>query len=102
MQSNTATLLKHRDASYSFNRSIVPFPTNSEERIKPPTSVNNVIDSSHLFVKKELSLEEQAQQYMDNAKKAERVLTINFYTGGSAYRRGVMDSIYRGFNPMKM
>ena len=105
MYKKQATLPKSHFSSYSFKRTVIPFPELKEgERIKPPTAVNpNVIDSSHLFKQKnEASKEEKIQQYMDNYKKAERILIINFYTGGGPYRRGVMDAIYRGYNPMKM
>lgn len=91
-----------KEHSYSFNRNIIPFPVSTTSKIKPPTSNStNVINSSHLFKPKgELPLEEQARIYMDNHKKAERMLMVNFYTGGGPYRKGALDAIYRGFNPM--
>ena len=102
MSLNRATAMKNQFSCYSFNKSRVPFPENTAEKIKPPTSTNNVIDSRHLFKKQELTIEEQAIDYMNNYKKAERILSINFYTGGGAYKKGVMDSLYKGFNPMKL
>ena len=104
MYKKQATLPKNYFSSYSFNRTVIPFPEPKAERAKPPEAVNpNLIDSSHLFTKKrEASKEEKIQQYLDNYKKAERILVINFYTGGGPYRRGVMDAIYRGYNPMNM
>lgn len=96
MPANTATLVKNQFASYSFNRSIVPFPGNSVEKVKPPTSNSNVIDSRHLFSeKKEQSFEEQAKEFMDGYRKAQRFLSVSFYTGGGAHRKGIMDSLYR-------
>ena len=104
MAYKVATLMKTHSASYSFNRTIIPFPSPVTEKIKPPVSADGkVMDSSHLFVSKGNTLEEQARQYMDDYKKAERMLVINFYTGGGgAYRKGILDAIYRGYNPMKM
>lgn len=79
----------------------MPFPEPVVEKIKPPISDVEVSDNSHLFkAKKELSLEEQAREYMNNYKKVERAVIINFYTGGGAYKKGVLDAIYRGFNPL--
>ena len=106
MTKKTKKNIKNYFNSYSFNRSIIPFPEKDLEKIKPPIS-DEVSEESIaekeaklLIVKKELSLEEQAQQYMDAYRKAERILVINFYTGGGAYKRGILDAIYRGFNPL--
>lgn len=74
--------------SYSFNRSIIPFPELASGNVKKVVPDDGA------------SLEEQAQKYMDAYRKAERVVVVNFYTGGGAYKRGILDSIYRGFNPL--
>ena len=87
--------------SYSYKKDIIPFSVIEGEKIKPPEFESELaVDSSHLFKSKELTLEEEAMQYMDRYRKAERAIVVNFYTGGGAYRKGVLDSIYRGFNPM--
>ena len=87
--------------SYSFNQASVPYPEQGQEKIKPETAVGDFIDSSSLFKKaEELPLEEQARQYMDTYKKAERAVINNFYIGGAAHRKGILDSIYKGFNPL--
>ena len=104
MTTKTATLLiEEQFASYSFNRSIIPFPIKSVEKVKPPAANSNVIDSRHLFPeKKEKTFEEQAKEFMDGYRKAQRLICVNFYTGGGVHRRGIMDSLYRGFSPGKM
>ena len=89
---------KDRLGNYAYSKTIVPFPEPVSERVKPPST--GLPDSSKLFVKKELSQEEEAIQYMSTYKKFERVIVCNFYTGGGIYTRGVLDSIYRGFNPL--
>ena len=88
--------------SYTFNRTTIPLPETISEKAKPPQSKDpSQGDNSHLFKVEELSIEEQSRRYMDNYRKAERALVINFYTGGAgAYKKGILDSIYRGFNPM--
>lgn len=87
--------------SISFSRSITPYPEIINEKQKPPTSDYPQKDNSELFkTKPEASLEEQAQAYMDTYRKAERIVVNNFYTGGSAYRKGIIDAIYRGVNPL--
>ncbi len=87
--------------SYSFNQSAIPFPEPAKEKARPPQTIENTTDTKDLFKPaKALTLEEEAQKYMDSYRKAERIVVINFYTGGSAYKKGVMDSIYRGFNPL--
>src|SRR3989338_5828348 len=98
---NTATLVKNHFGTYSFNKSFMLYP-DSSERIKPPTASQSFVsDTKDLFKPKdELTMEEKAQEYMDAYRKAERIVVINFYTGGSAYRKGIIDSIYRGYNPL--
>ena len=92
---------KNHFNSYSYKKDIVPFPKQADEKVKPPDSLSDyVTDNIHLFKSKELTLEEEAKQYMDGYRKAERAIVVNFYTGGGAYRKGILDSIYRGFNPM--
>ena len=88
---------KYNNDTYSFNRSIIPFPEAITKKAKPPVTNNPILDETNHFKKKvELTLEEQAQEYMDQYRKAERVLVINFYTGGGPYKRGILDSMYRG------
>ena len=90
--------------SYSFNRTKAPLSDSATDKVKPPTNPGEVktgSDSSRVEKKKkELSLDEQAQQHMDAYRKAERILIINYYTGGGTYKRGILDAIYRGFNPL--
>ena len=93
---------KKQAISYSYNKTIIPFPEPVADKIKPPTS-EGAEDNSNLFKKdkeEEISIEEKVRVAMDEYRKAERVVINNFYTGGGAYRKGVLDSIYRGFNPM--
>jgi len=91
--------------SYAFSRAIVPFPEQDNEKIKPPIDFK-AEDTSGLFKTKvgESSKEERRekliQEHMDAYRKAERTLIINYYTGGSAYKKGMLDAIYRGFNPL--
>lgn len=101
MSKRAITLVKSQH-SYSFNKTKIPFPEPVEQRIKPPTSNDvTLVDSSELFKPLEkLPVEEKARQLMDEYRKAERALVINFYTGGGPYKKGIMDSIYRGFNPL--
>ena len=92
---------KNHFNSYSYKKDMIPFSVLDGERIKPPESESElVVDSRHLFKSKELTLEDEAKEYMDRYRKAERAIVVNFYTGGGPYRKGVLDSIYRGFNPM--
>ena len=83
---------------YSFNKTVIPFPQKAEVKAKPPEA--DLPDSSKLLVPKELSPEEQAIEYMSTYKKFERAIVCNFYTGGGVYTRGMLDSIYRGSNPL--
>lgn len=87
--------------SYSFNKTIEPFPEPKEEKAKPPVSPGST-DNSSLFkvVEEELSIDDKIRLHLDIYRKAERMLVINFYTGGGPYKRGILDSIYRGYNPM--
>lgn len=92
--------VKHQTNTYAFNKTSVPYPEKKKEKEKPQRDIDGT-DNSKLFKPKaDLSLEEQAQQYMDAYRKAERAVINNFYTGGGAYRKGVMDAIYRGRNPL--
>ena len=87
-------------SEYTFNKSCVPFPEPKEQKEKPPVNDSNSTDNSNLFAAKaELSIDEKIRQTMDTYRKAERVLVVNFYTGGGAYKRGVLDAIYRGNSP---
>lgn len=104
MSARTATLAKHQNDTYSFNRSLIPFSKmQQEERVKPPDSNFNVIDSRHLFEKKSSLTPEQEEliRRRDTYLKAERMVIVNFFTGGTVYKKGAMDVIYKGFNPMK-
>ena len=104
MSTHTALLIrenkKRHIGSYGFNRSITPFPEQVNEKSSPPLRANGGDNTHQIKVAKELTLEEKAQEYMDQYRKAERMIVINFYTGGGAYKRGILDAIYRGFNPM--
>ena len=91
---------KNQSGSYAYSREIIPFPEPVSERVKPPSTDFSLSDSTSLFAEKELSDEERAIQYMSTYKKFERVIVCNFYTGGGIYTRGILDSIYRGFNPL--
>ena len=86
-------------ASY-VNRAKPPFPESTPEKVAPPVSENELPDNKSLFEKKIQTPEEVAIGYMSEYKRFERVIVCNFYTGGSAYSRGILDSIYRGFNPL--
>ncbi len=88
--------------SYSLSKSSTPFPKSDTNKIKPPVANQDLEDNSHLFTEKkqELSWEEKAKRHMDDYRKAERIVIINFYTGGSPYKRGIMDTIYRGMGGM--
>lgn len=92
--------LKSYNTTYTYNRETIPLPEATKERSKPPIINQDFIDTKDLLKEKILSNEEQAQEYMDNYRKAERALVINFYTGGTKYSRGILDSIYRGVNLM--
>lgn len=89
---------KERLNSYSLNKSSTPFPEKAQNKAKPPVSNHKYEDNSHLFTnaEEEMSWEEKARRSMDEYRKAERTIIINFYTGGSPYKRGIMDTIYRG------
>ncbi len=98
-----ATLLKNRNtpvASYAYSKENIPFPEKSTEKIKPPVTNLEFNDSSSLFAEKELTQEEKAIEFMSTYKKFERVIVCNFYTGGGKYTNGILNSIYRGFNPL--
>ena len=83
--------------SYAFNKSIVPFPELADEKLKPPVSEINLGDTKDMYKPpRELTVDEKIQERMDEYRKAERALIINFYTGGSAYKKGIMDAVYRG------
>ena len=90
------------DFTYSFNRGITPFPEQSEKKLTPPASSSNTFNNSSLFTKKELTKQEIIQQAFDSYSKTVRVVVNNFYTGGSAYKKGFLDSIYKGFVPGKI
>ena len=104
MSKKTQNENKNYFASYSFKRSIIPLIEEKKDKVKPPDLVDdskeNEVKENNLISKKELTLEEQAQQYMDAYRKAERIVVINFYTGGGPYKKGVLDAMYRGFNPL--
>lgn len=89
------------EETYTFNKSIRPFPEADLEKAKPPI-LSESEDNSDLFneVKEELSVDDQIRLHMDIYRKAERMVVINFYTGGGPYKKGVLDAIYRGFNPL--
>ena len=91
-------LTKENLNSYSLNKSSTPFPEKAETKTKPPVANHKHEDNSHLFInaEQEMSWEEKARRSMDEYRKAERTIIINFYTGGSPYKRGIMDTIYRG------
>jgi hypothetical protein len=91
---------KNQTSSYAYSRETVPFPEPVLEKAKPPAAKFNLLDNSNLFIEKELSAEEQAIEYMSTYKKFERVIVCNFYTGGGKYTNGILNSIYRGFNPL--
>ena len=91
---------KNQSNSYAYSKETVPFPELDSEKVKPPATDLNLPDSSKLFVQKELTNEEQAIAYMSTYKKFERVIVCNFYTGGGKYTNGILNSIYRGFNPL--
>ena len=94
--------LKTKDhlESYAYGKAVIPFPEQVSERVVPPNSESTTLDNSKLFAKKELTREEQAIEYMSTYKKFERVIVCNFYIGGGRYTRGILDSIYKGFNPL--
>ena len=103
MPSKSATLLKPKfdSYSYSYNRTIVPFPESAPEKSKPPVSNFNFVDCSHVFTPvKEKTLDEKKQEFINKFLQAERYLVVSFYTGGASHRKGALDAIYKGFNPM--
>ena len=93
--------LKTKDhlESYAYGKAVIPFPEVDSEKVAPP-AVDSSSDTSKLFAKKELTPEEQAIEYMSTYKRFERVIVCNFYIGGGRYTRGILDSIYKGFNPL--
>ena len=91
---------KNQSGSYAYSREIIPFPEPVLEKVKPPSMDFSLSGSINLLAKKELSEEEKAIQYMSTYKKFERVIVCNFYTGGGKYTNGILNSIYRGFNPL--
>lgn len=83
-------------SSYSFNRQILPMPV-SESKAKPPEPQKSYNNTETLFPqKKEKTKHEQIMEYLNEYKKAERMVIINFYTGGGAYKTGMMDALYAG------
>ena len=100
MLTKSKNKIKNQSGSYAYSRETVPFPELDGENVEPPSTDLELSDSSKLFVQKELTNEEQAIEYMSTYKKFERVIVCNFYTGGGIYTRGILDSIYRGFNPL--
>jgi len=83
---------------YTYNKTVTLLPQEISKKAKPPVFTNCKSDNKELFTVKEKGWEEQAQNHMDDYRKAERILIVNFYTGGTNYSRGVLDSIYRGVN----
>ena len=93
--------VKNHFGSYSYSKPVTPFPESSSEKPKPPVSNNETAITSELFQAKAKTPEQAAIEYMSSYKKVERALVINFYTGGGGmYTRGILDSIYKGFNPL--
>ena len=94
--------LKNKDhlESYAYSKATIPFPEAASEKTTPPVSETPFQDNKNLFIQKELSQEEKAIDYMSTYKKFERVIVCNFYTGGGKYTNGILNSIYRGFNPL--
>ncbi len=97
---STKSKNKDQAGSYAYSRETVPFPELDGEKVKPPLADLSLPDNSNLFVQRELSQEEKAIEYMSTYKKFERVIVCNFYTGGGKYTNGILNSIYRGFNPL--
>ena len=90
--------IKQFDSQYGFNRSSEPYPELSENKSKPPGS-ESAKDTKDLFQNKPKQTNvEIAKEMMDEYRKAERTVVVNFYTGGSAYKKGIMDAIYGGRN----
>ena len=86
--------------SYAYGKENTPFPETLSDKLSPPETELDLEDSKDLFVEREETLEEQGQKYMDSYRKVERAIVCNFYTGGGKYSRGILDSIYKGFNPL--
>ena len=87
--------------SYAYSRENIPFPELTKDKTKPPVLGSEHDDNSEMFKKKEASQQEQAQKFMDDYRKVERAIVCNFYTGGGkSYTKGILDSLYRGFNPL--
>ena len=84
-------------SSYSFNRAIQPFP-DAQERIKPPSSKDFTETKCFINFENNSNEEKETQKSIDDYRKAERVVVNNFYTGGSIYKTGAMDFIYKGVN----
>ncbi len=99
-KSKTKKKIKNQALSYAYSKAVVPFPEIVSEKVTPPTSETPLTDNKSLFDKKKLTPEEQAIEYMSTYKKFERAIVCNFYTGGGKYTNGILNSIYRGFNPL--
>ena len=92
--------IKQFESQYTFNKTSEPYPELNENKSRPPTS-QLAEDTKGLFLTKpKRSNVEIAKEMMDDYRKAERTVIVNFYTGGSAYRKGIMDAIYGGRNPL--
>lgn len=92
--------IKQFDNQYAFNKTAEPYPELSEKKSKPPIS-KSAEDTTNLFPPKPKQTNvELAKEMMNEYRKAERAVVVNFYTGGSAYKKGIMDAIYRGKNPL--
>ncbi len=100
MPSKSKRQKNNPQSSYAYSKEIVPFPEPVSEKAKPPTPELYLDDSSKLFAKKTLTQEQQAIDYMSTYKRFERLIVCNFYTGGGKYTNGILNSIYRGFNPL--
>lgn len=92
---NTKKNLVHFYAPcYTINRILTPFPEQAINRIKPPAYKNLSETSENLeFLDIQISEEEKIQKSIE---KAERIVTNNFYLGGSPYTVGAMDYLYKG------
>lgn len=101
MSSKSYNKQKQLLSSYAFNKTSPPLPEANLPKAEPPHADIEQEDNKHLFkLKIELTNEEIAQEFMNAYKKAERAVVNNFYTGGGAYKKGILDAIYRGFNPL--
>ena len=97
---NSSRTKNKYSSSYAFSRESIPYPEVAKEKAKPPITELESEDNSGLFTVKEATLEEQGQKFMDDYRKVERAIVCNFYTGGGVYTRGILDSLYKGFNPL--